>query len=56
MSYFHSTWVVVVSVTQQMLNKYLVFVCLFVFVFLGPHPWHMEVPRLGVKAEPQLLA
>ena len=19
----------------------------FVFVFLGPHPWHMEVPRLG---------
>jgi len=18
------------------------------FVFLGPHPWHMEVPRLGV--------
>ena len=23
-------------------------VCLFVFVFLGPHPRHMEVPRLGV--------
>ena len=22
----------------------------------GPHPWHMEVPRLGVKSEPQLLA
>ena len=20
----------------------------FFFVFLGPHPWHMEVPRLGV--------
>ena len=25
-------------------------------VFLGPHPWHMEVPRLGVKLELQLLA
>ena len=24
------------------------FVCLFVFVFLGPHPQHMEVPRVGV--------
>ena len=23
----------------------------FVFCFLGPHPWHMEVPRLGVKSE-----
>ena len=25
----------------------------FVFVFLGPHPWQMEVPRLGVQSEPQ---
>ena len=24
--------------------------------FLGQHPWHMEVPRLGVKSELQLLA
>ena len=23
----------------------------FFFVFLGPHPWHMQVPRLGVKSE-----
>ena len=22
------------------------------FVFLRPHPWHMEVPRLEVKTEP----
>ena len=22
-----------------------------IFVFLGPHPRHMEVPRLGVKLE-----
>ena len=31
----------------------------FIFVyglFLGPHPWHMEVPRLGVILELQLLA
>ena len=26
------------------------------FVFSGPHLWHMEVPRLGVKLELQLLA
>ena len=26
------------------------------FVFLGPHPQHMEVPRLGVQLELQLLA
>ena len=28
------------------------FVCLFfVFVFLGPHPQHVEVPRLGIRLE-----
>ena len=27
---------------------------LFCFVFLGPHPQHMEVPRLGVELEVQL--
>ena len=35
------------------------FVCLFVYlftVFLGPHPQHMEVPRLGVELELQLPA
>ena len=26
------------------------------FGFLGPHPWHMEVPRLGVEWELQLCA
>ena len=26
-------------------------VLLLLFVFLGPHPRHMEVPRLGVKSE-----
>jgi len=28
---------------------------LFIY-FLGPHPWHREVPRLGVKSELQLPA
>ena len=27
----------------------------FFFFFLGPHLWHMEVPKLGVKSEVQLL-
>ena len=29
---------------------------ILIFVFLGPHLPHMEVPRLGVKLEPLLLA
>ena len=28
----------------------------FILFILGPHLWHMEVPRLGVKSELQLLA
>ena len=28
----------------------------FFLVFLGPHPWHTEVPRLGTESEPQRLA
>ena len=26
------------------------------FVFLGPHLWHMDISRLGVESELQLLA
>ena len=26
------------------------------FIFLGPHPWHMEVPTLGVQLELELPA
>ena len=33
-----------------------VFFFWFVFCFLGPHLWHMEVPRLGVESELQLLS
>ena len=29
---------------------------LLLYVFLGPHPQHMEAPRLGVESELQLLA
>ena len=28
----------------------------FFFVFLGLHPWHMEVPRLGIQLEVRLPA
>ena len=28
----------------------------FFFGFFGPHPWHMEIPRLGVASELQLPA
>ena len=31
-------------------------ISLFFFSFLGPHPQHMEVPRLGVESELQLPA
>ena len=26
------------------------------FIFLGPHPWYMDIPRRWVKLELQLLA
>ena len=29
---------------------------IYLFIYLGPHLWHMEVPRLGVKSGLQLLA
>ena len=39
------------------LNHLHIFITSFcVCVFLGPYPWHMEVPRLGVKSKLQLLA
>ena len=30
---------------------YFVYFYFVFFGFLGPYPWHMEVPRLGVKSE-----
>ena len=33
------------------------YICVYAYVFfLEPHPWHMEVPRLGVESELQLPA
>ena len=39
-----------------LLHVVLCFFFFFLFVFLGPHLWHIEVPRLGVKSELELLA
>ena len=36
-------------------NKFFSFYFILLYCFLGPHPWHIEVPRLGVKTELQLL-
>lgn len=37
-------------------NYYYCYYYLFFLIFLGPHLWHREVPRLGVESELQLLA
>ena len=42
------------SVAQY--RKGIFFFFFFFFVFLGPHLWHMEVPRPGVKSELLVLA
>ena len=26
----------------------------YIYIYLGPHPWHMEVPEPGTESEPQL--
>ena len=36
------------------LTGFFAFYC--IYLFLGPHPQHIEVPRLGVQSEPQLPA
>ena len=43
------------SASQQLRKTVVIwgFFCFFVFCFLGPHPQHMEVPRLEVKSELQ---
>ena len=35
---------------------WVLFIYLFIFAFLGLHPWHVGVPRLGVRSELQLPA
>ena len=36
--------------------SFFIYFYFYLFVSLGPHPWHMEVPRLGVESELLLLA
>ena len=38
------------------MHKIFNFFFFFFFCFLGPHLWHMEVSRLGVELELQVLA
>ena len=38
------------------LSWHILFFFFLFFFFLGPQLWHMEVPRLGLKSELQLLA
>ena len=40
---------------RKVFSFIMIFFCL-VFCFLGLHPWHLEVPRLGVQSELLLLA
>ena len=35
----------------SMPNLFLFFDKLFYFIFLWPHPQHMEVPRLGIESK-----
>ena len=37
-------------------SRILLLLFIYLFALLGPHPKHMEVPRLGVKSELQLPA
>ena len=39
------------TLTSLLSFTYVLFIYLFIYCFLGPHPWHMEVPRLGVQSE-----
>ena len=46
-----------ITVQSRIKKKSTLLSCSFFFFFLlGPHQWHMEVPRLGVQSEWQLQA
>ena len=51
-----SPWPVTSIFQQDLLQSRILSFCLFIYlfiVFLGPHPQHVEVPRLGVELELQ---
>ena len=37
-------------------SPFIIYLFIYLFWFLGPHLWYMEVPRLGVESELQLPA
>ena len=47
--HIHKQWSCLYSILIFTFSIYLI--KKFSFVFLGPHLWHMEVPRLGVESE-----
>ena len=52
-SYLSKNWKYILSVGVVGVSwiSFLLLLLFFVFVFLGLHPWHMEVCRLGVELE-----
>ena len=48
-------WRIFLTMMLSLLHCRISWKVLFFFVFLGPHLRHMEVPRLGVELELQLL-
>ena len=42
--------------TLEWMSKQKYYLLTYLFIFLGPHLWYMEVPRLGVESELQLPA
>ena len=49
---FKAFWVILSFLSFFSLSLSLsVSLSLFFSVFLGLHPWHMEVPKLGVESE-----
>ena len=49
-------WLILNPTYKYCTSLFLHFIYLFIYLFLGPHLWHVEVPRLGVKLELQLQA
>ena len=53
-AFAHSQMKLLVFLLLNFKNSLHILFYLFIYflLFLGPLPWHMEVPRLGVELEP----
>ena len=53
----HLVWLDLLHYSQKARQEVflLCFILFCLFVFLGPHPWHMEVPRLEEVFSPPFL-